>query len=457
MSKANTVNLGWQFYRNYFRDFFVKQEYVQNPEAFFAKKEAQIFGFKQDNYAAITAYTQLKEQMGFWGFSLETAYPGLLIGTGYNHEIAAKGATKIGFYFDHTTGLPTIPGSSIKGVLRSIFPGQDLDRKTKLATEIGKIRHKLDAAKTEEEKSKLNLRLVELDDKLVTSEEIAAGKEAYLNDILKTNGYIEQALSREEMLELELELFTGQLKDERFTAGNPSEKGEGHIAMPQRFICHDAVVTGVKQQLMGSDFITPHKSILAEPVPLQMVKVMPEVTFQFTFQSVATYRLLNDRGEVFTRAAKLTERQLQVFLQSILLDIGVGAKTNLGYGQFMGAGGELPPPSKVQPGHENTNQLTSAAPPKSTPKAFSIEDHEPLPGKRLKVGRKVLAQVIAVDGNEILVQLHAEDWDTPLSMKYFRKDKPTLGSWGEVSIKDVTGRFPKIRAILLDNNKFDLR
>jgi len=52
-------------------------------------------------------------------FQLVTQYPGLLVGTGYPHEIPIPGALKMGCSFDNTTGLPTIPGSSIKGLLRS--------------------------------------------------------------------------------------------------------------------------------------------------------------------------------------------------------------------------------------------------------------------------------------------------------------------------------------------------
>src|SRR5690606_22651360 len=50
-------------------------------------------------------------------------YPGLIIGTGVAHETGLKGEMKLGLSFDYTTGLPYIPGSSVKGILRSVFPG----------------------------------------------------------------------------------------------------------------------------------------------------------------------------------------------------------------------------------------------------------------------------------------------------------------------------------------------
>jgi len=64
-------------------------------------------------------------------FELTTIYPGLLIGAGYSHPALKEikksdrdevGDFQLGFFFDHTTGLPVIPGSSVKGVLKSVFP-----------------------------------------------------------------------------------------------------------------------------------------------------------------------------------------------------------------------------------------------------------------------------------------------------------------------------------------------
>ncbi len=57
-----------------------------------------------------------------------TTYPGLTTGVGMPHGIKEQNEDfKIGFYFDHTTGLPLIPGSSVKGALRAAFP--DISKK----------------------------------------------------------------------------------------------------------------------------------------------------------------------------------------------------------------------------------------------------------------------------------------------------------------------------------------
>ena len=61
---------------------------------------------------------------GVTSFRMKTAYPGLLIGTGYAHgtgEDKADADLNCGFSFDYVTGQPYIPGSSVKGVLSSCF------------------------------------------------------------------------------------------------------------------------------------------------------------------------------------------------------------------------------------------------------------------------------------------------------------------------------------------------
>ena len=54
-------------------------------------------------------------------FELETRYPGLLIGTGNPHGTGNQDDAGLGFTFDYVTGMPYLPGSSVKGLLRSVF------------------------------------------------------------------------------------------------------------------------------------------------------------------------------------------------------------------------------------------------------------------------------------------------------------------------------------------------
>lgn len=63
---------------------------------------------------------------GFQSFQLETIYPGLAAGLGYAHGISSEKDSKLGFSFDYVTGQPYLPGSTVKGMLRSCFAYPDL-------------------------------------------------------------------------------------------------------------------------------------------------------------------------------------------------------------------------------------------------------------------------------------------------------------------------------------------
>lgn len=58
-------------------------------------------------------------------FEMAVEYPGLLIGIGNSHQANIKGEISLGFNFDYVTGLPYIPGSSLKGKLASVFKYHD--------------------------------------------------------------------------------------------------------------------------------------------------------------------------------------------------------------------------------------------------------------------------------------------------------------------------------------------
>jgi CRISPR-associated protein Cmr6 len=65
--------------------------------------------------------SEIDSDLNRHSFKLKTAYPGLLIGLGYPHETGKQEEIKLGFTLDYVTGLPVIPGSTVKGVLRSAF------------------------------------------------------------------------------------------------------------------------------------------------------------------------------------------------------------------------------------------------------------------------------------------------------------------------------------------------
>ncbi len=202
-------------------------------------------------------------QDDFDRIELTTVYPGLLIGSGYPHESSVIGELKLGFHFDYTTGLPVIPGSSVKGLLRDAFEKADGEYVKELIKELNKKEN------------------VDLDIKML------------IDDI-----------------------FEGQQQ------GKPKP-------IYQRDIFFDAYpvsTDNLNDRFLANDYITPHKEPLKNPVPLQFLKVLPDVTFRFNFKLHDT---TDAHGEVLLSAAN----KLELFKQ-ILLDLGIGAKTNVGYGQF---------------------------------------------------------------------------------------------------------------------------
>lgn len=106
-------NLGYQFNRR-----------LYPPRLDMSEKDREKF-----TKAAIEQHAILKpraveetEIQGNTRFCMRIGNPGLLVGIGLLHSIRDSDVDfKLGFAFDHTTGLPYVPGSSIKGVLRSAF------------------------------------------------------------------------------------------------------------------------------------------------------------------------------------------------------------------------------------------------------------------------------------------------------------------------------------------------
>ena len=215
-------------------------------------------------------------------FKLFTTYPGLLIGSGYGHDYKnpdnddlTDEAFKIGFYFDFTTGMPVIPGSSVKGVLRSCFPQRSV-LKTAQITEEGYRQPR--------------------------------------------RAFIESLINKE--LNISCAIDVDKLEDEIFQG-----KRDGK-AMPiyERDIFFDAVPVEVNNKqghLFDPDSITPHEHPLKNPNPIKFLKVASNVKYRFEFK-------LQD-SKVCSQFTK--EKKLELFKKLILL-IGLGAKTNVGYGQF---------------------------------------------------------------------------------------------------------------------------
>jgi len=222
----SSANLGWLFYKDYFQGLDYSDLKSKSNENRIKDKVQNII----DQAPAVKEGVVL----GNRHLKATTTYPGLLLGSGNTHELPSiEGQAILGFHFDYTSGLPVIPGSSIKGVLRSAF------------------KH-----------------------------------EAYIRELLKD----EEA----NVVDIEKEIF---------------DNGD---------VFFDAeIIAG--SRILGDDYLTPHGDGIKEPIPLRFIKVMPGITFRFDFELQNGLIKAKEKADLFG---------------TILEDLGLGAKTNVGYGKF---------------------------------------------------------------------------------------------------------------------------
>jgi CRISPR-associated protein Cmr6 len=277
-------NIGLYFYRGYYEDYFGKNGIKKKSK----EEQLKIANSRNKLFEKFTDLSLAKifYQPGSTPIKLETSYPGLYTGSGYTFGAGLQGEFQTGFLFDHTSGLPYLPGSTIKGAIRSIFPT------------------------TQDEKDERSNFI----------------RDEYLEKMDSdcfTNKFKENVGNKENIIEkIELEIFEGRdfkkeeekkIKDEFFSIYGRDLFYDAYIEVP--------VKKGeTKGRFLGTDYITPHKRPLENPIPLPFLKILPGVTISFQFQLHDGYYLTaKGKRELFKR---------------ILLDFGIGAKTNVGYGQF---------------------------------------------------------------------------------------------------------------------------
>ena len=291
-------NAGWLFYRNYY-DWLEKpggERYLQHFDDTGKLAKDKDVLFKEES-RALTDFgfeTGLNDffPVGNQHFELETTYPGLLVGSGYSHQTGAMGkfkrvalgnkeskqhdqtgATgefKLGFFFDHCTGLPVIPGSSVKGLLRSAFPNRE------------------------------------------KQETVQQAKTAFVQSLLTQ--------IRPELVDLPID----QLEELLFSG--KTESGD-YLPMYEHDVFLDAHIIGTRNEgkrIFGEDYLTPHPNPLKNPIPVRFLKILPKVRFRFNF---------NLQPSTLTGLTLYAADKEHLF-RIILEQLGIGAKTNVGYGQF---------------------------------------------------------------------------------------------------------------------------
>ena len=138
--------------------------------------------------------------------------------------------------------------------------------------------------------------------------------------------YFKEFIDKDDLFE---DIFNGRVHNEKKDKRNDKGeliKGYDNKSIYHRDIFFDAVITKTYNgNLLEDDSITPHtEGPLKNPIPITMLKIAPGCTIEFRFRLVDS--VIN--GVKFSKADKL-----QLF-EKILKTVGVGAKTNVGYGQF---------------------------------------------------------------------------------------------------------------------------
>lgn len=274
MEKYNK-NLGYYYLKQRFENYYFNPSKIKEMD----KEFFNVTLSKEEK-------NELEEDLNLKKIYLSVAYPGLLIGTGTNLKFESIGKEKvkeednynIGINFDYTSGIPFIPGSSIKGVLRSFFPN--------------------------------------IDSSIEEKKEITEAKTEIINTLLNRN------FSIEELKKITACIFEGYIGKEDKTQ---SKEATDYLPMFKRdkFI-EGRVLINSKTEVLERDYITPHKKILENPVPLEIVKIPPET-------KIEVYLQLHDI-ELDGLILK-AEEKLNLF-REILYITGIGAKTNTGYGHF---------------------------------------------------------------------------------------------------------------------------
>lgn len=244
-----------------------------------SKKEIREFGNRQCSLLKNGLKSSLGGSGAVFQKNYKVTFPGALIGSGYPHITGKmKGEIQNGFCFDHITGAPYYPGSSLKGLLEDPFERALKGRK--------------------EEKA------------------------GYLYYLLTTiSNTVGKMLTEKEVKFIWEQSFKGIL---------PGKDGKREN-MFDRDVFFDAYITGVDQSaynhyhdIIGEDVITPHENILHEPNPITVLRLMPGVRLTIT---MVLHRVIDDLGGTVLTS----EEKLNVFC-SIIEDMGIGSRTNLGYG-----------------------------------------------------------------------------------------------------------------------------
>ncbi len=309
------TNLGLEFnkrvYRNLHNNEALNLQYrIDNMELYKLLIETKLADLNPEQL-------NLKSRFGdeYSSFTLITSGQGLLIGTGNEHGTGAKvkiekqiygenihikiesHELKMGFYFDHSTGIPCITGHNLKGRLRSFFPI---------------------AYKKDKEKAVLN-RIIDDFNNCFANEEEFKNKTWTKSDIESLQNILFEGIKTDKTK-------INPLKQDTFLGAYPSRGTTKNIV----FTVSDRIANTTNYNgerdisislgtFLFDDTLAYHPHPLFDPMPLRFLKILPDVEINFQF-------ILNNEGIKKEHKVKLIKYLLQKY--------GIGAKTSSGYGQF---------------------------------------------------------------------------------------------------------------------------
>lgn len=245
-------------------------------------------------------------------FSLKIAYPGLVTGVGINHEAKIEGEFKLGIHFDYTWGMPVVYGSSVKGILRAYFT--EFHKRESYEFDEFDLLHDIFYGETRN---------------------IALEKEFYKKKYQKE---CQEECKKEfgdgwqdKWEAIWTERYENNWENRWMEEVKDNDKKRKYIpkSIYDRDIFFDAVITQTdsKGRILCSDSITPHgDNPLKNPIPLTFLKIAPGCTMEFRFKLVDTK---DENGIVI-----FNKDDKKALFEKIIKTVGVGAKTNVGYGQF---------------------------------------------------------------------------------------------------------------------------
>lgn len=317
-------NLGKFYYKDYFegidfRYLLLEEEIKREPSEDRKRTlKQQLDSIKSNNEIKIKGKNKILSDASLStinsvgsvqtdSFSLKIAYPGLVTGIGINHEAKIEGEFKLGVHFDYTWGMPVVYGSLVKGVLRAYFEDfyqGELDKFDLL--------HDIFYGETRN---------------------IALEKEFYKKKYQKEckdeckKIYRDKWEGKWEAIWTEKYENNWERRWEKEVKDDDKKRKYLPKSIYNRDIFFDAVIIEAdsKGRILCSDSITPHgDNPLKNPTPLTFLKIAPGCKMEFRFKLVDS----EIEGKTFT------VEQKKALFEEIIKTVGVGAKTNVGYGQF---------------------------------------------------------------------------------------------------------------------------